>query len=85
MNDKRSTDPARGFPHDAIEGGPFRSLARGGEAVQHLRQALERVERESVSLVRVAASCGHFVHACACRQTTLSSSRLVSAEGTWPR
>ena len=61
MNDKRSTDPARGFPHDAIEGGPFRSLARGGEAVQHLRQALERVERESVSLVRVAASLEEFV------------------------
>jgi hypothetical protein len=35
--------------------------------------------------VRVAASCGHFVQACACLQTALSSSRRVSAEGTRSR
>jgi GAF domain-containing protein len=62
MTDKRTADPARGaFAQEAIDGGAFRPLARGGEAVQHLRHALERVQRESVGLVRVAASLEEFV------------------------
>ena len=62
MNEKRSLEPVRtSFAQDAIENGVFRPLARGGEAVQHLRQALERVQSESVSLVRVAASLEEFV------------------------
>ncbi|MDB4987250.1 MAG: hypothetical protein JWN04_2428 [Myxococcaceae bacterium] len=62
--DKRAPDATRpAFAQEALEtgGGAFRPLARGGEAVQHLRQALERVGRESVSLVRVAASLEEFV------------------------
>ena len=61
MNDKRSPDARANFAQEAIEGGAFRPLARGGEAVQHLRQALERVQRESVSLVRIGASLEDFV------------------------
>ena len=61
MNDKRSPDARTSFAQDAIDGGAFRPLARGGEAVQHLRQALERVQRESVSLVRIGASLEEFV------------------------
>lgn len=44
-----------------MEGGSFLPLVRGGEAVQHLRVSLERVERESIGLVRVAASLEEFV------------------------
>jgi K+-sensing histidine kinase KdpD len=69
MNDKKAPEPRQGaeaartaFAQEAVEGnGAFRPLARGGEAVQHLRQALERVGRESASLVRVAASLEEFV------------------------
>jgi len=61
MNDKRSPDARAAFAQEAIDGGAFRPLARGGEAVQHLRQALERVQRESVSLVRIGASLEEFV------------------------
>lgn len=62
MSDKRAPDaPRASFAQEVIDGGAFRPLARGGEAVQHLRQALERVGRESASLVRVAASLEEFV------------------------
>jgi K+-sensing histidine kinase KdpD len=61
MNDKKSPDARASFAQEAIDGGAFRPLARGGEAVQHLRQALERVQRESVSLVRIGASLEEFV------------------------
>jgi K+-sensing histidine kinase KdpD len=72
MNDKRSPDARSDFlrsrsetlastAQEAIDGGALRPLARGGEAVQHLRQALERVQRESVSLVRIGASLEEFV------------------------
>jgi GAF domain-containing protein len=40
---------------------PLRPFARGGEAVQHLRQSLERVERERQSLMRAASSLEDFV------------------------
>ena len=61
MNDKRSPDARAAFAQEAIDSGAYRPLARGGEAVQHLRQALERVQRESVSLVRIGASLEEFV------------------------
>ncbi|MDB4974145.1 MAG: hypothetical protein JWN48_2486 [Myxococcaceae bacterium] len=64
MNDKKAPDASRAlFAQEAMEAGAgaFHPLARGGEAVLHLRQALERVGRESVSLVRVAASLEEFV------------------------
>jgi K+-sensing histidine kinase KdpD len=41
---------------------PKRPLARGGEAVQQMRQSLERVERERQGLMRVASSLEEFVH-----------------------
>lgn len=63
MSDTRSSDAARTFAQEAMDGngGAFRPLARGGEAVQQLRQALERVQRESASLLRVAGSLEEFV------------------------
>jgi nitrate/nitrite-specific signal transduction histidine kinase len=62
MNDKRAPEASRApLAQEVFEAGAFRPLARGGEAVQHLRQALERVGRESASLVKVAASLEEFV------------------------
>lgn len=54
------SDAARAFAQEAMEGNGFRPLARG-EAVQQLRQALERVQRESTSLFKVASSLEEFV------------------------
>jgi K+-sensing histidine kinase KdpD len=54
MTDDRPAETAR-------EGEPPRPMPRAGEAVQFLRQSLERVERERQGLMRVASSLDDFV------------------------
>ena len=52
--------PRRSLP-DGLDSAALGTLGRGSEALQSLRQALERVERESASLMRVATGLEDFV------------------------
>lgn len=58
-----------------------RTLVRGGEAVQHMRQSLERVERERQGLMRVASSLDDFVRSqdarCADLELELNDTALL--------
>ena len=65
-------------------GSPCLSSFAPGASPTNIRSA-SALPAPNTTVWRVAASCGHFVQACDCCQTALSSSRRVSAEGTWPR
>ena len=64
-------------------GRPCLSSLAPGASPTNIRSA-SALPAPNTTLVRVAASCGHFVQDCACCQTALSSSRRVSAEATLP-
>ncbi|HEY6877899.1 MAG TPA: hypothetical protein VI299_07755, partial [Polyangiales bacterium] len=76
MTERASTAEGRDL-HEATP----RTLVRGGEAVQHMRQSLERVERERQGLMRVASSLDDFVRSqdarCADLELELNDTALL--------
>ena len=72
---------SRSRPAWPTNGSPCLSSFAPGASPTNIRSA-SALPAPNTTVWRVEASCGHFVHPCACCQTAFSSSRRASAEAT---